>query len=110
MKRLFLGLWNHVFLFSNLSLFVFLPFAYLFTESEGFEGHKKVRHNPTICYTRCYDNEILFRNWFFIVGRNGESVRDRDGTLSLGHSRARNNLRPVGSIRLSKLESAHIAQ
>ncbi|GAB1867457.1 Protein LMBR1L [Camponotus japonicus] len=35
------GLWNHVFLFSNLSLFVFLPFAYLFTESEGFEGHKK---------------------------------------------------------------------
>ncbi|XP_015591359.1 protein Lilipod [Cephus cinctus] len=35
------GLWNHVFLFSNLSLFVFLPFAYLFTESEGFVGHKK---------------------------------------------------------------------
>ncbi|XP_020292441.1 protein Lilipod [Pseudomyrmex gracilis] len=35
------GLWNHVFLFSNLSLFVFLPFAYLFTESEGFEGHRK---------------------------------------------------------------------
>lgn len=36
------GLWNHVFLFSNLSLFVFLPFAYLFTESEGFVGHKRV--------------------------------------------------------------------
>ncbi|XP_043289691.1 protein Lilipod [Venturia canescens] len=35
------GLWNHVFLFSNLSLFVFLPFAYLFTESEGFVGHRK---------------------------------------------------------------------
>ncbi|XP_017482754.1 PREDICTED: protein Lilipod-like isoform X1 [Rhagoletis zephyria] len=35
------GLWNHVFLFSNLSLFVFLPFAYLFTESTGFVGHKK---------------------------------------------------------------------
>lgn len=35
------GLWNHVFLFSNLSLFVFLPFAYLFTESCGFPGHKK---------------------------------------------------------------------
>ncbi|XP_034936611.1 protein Lilipod [Chelonus insularis] len=35
------GLWNHVFLFSNLSLFVFLPFAYLFTESEGFVGYKK---------------------------------------------------------------------
>lgn len=32
------GLWNHVFLFSNLSLFVFLPFAYLFSESSGFPG------------------------------------------------------------------------
>jgi LMBR1-like membrane protein len=36
------GLWNHIFLFSNLSLFVLLPFAYLFTESEGFAGHRKV--------------------------------------------------------------------
>ncbi|KAJ4432358.1 hypothetical protein ANN_20977 [Periplaneta americana] len=35
------GLWNHVFLFSNLSLFVLLPFAYLFTESEGFTGYRK---------------------------------------------------------------------
>ena len=35
------GLWNHVFLFSNLSLFVLLPFAYLFTESEGFAGSRK---------------------------------------------------------------------
>lgn len=40
----FLGLWNHVFLFSNLSLFVLLPFAYLFTESEGFIGYRKVRN------------------------------------------------------------------
>lgn len=38
---IFLGLWNYVFLFSNLSLFVLLPFAYLFTESEGFFGHRK---------------------------------------------------------------------
>lgn len=37
----FKGLWNHVFLFSNLSMFVLLPFAYLFTESEGFSGHRK---------------------------------------------------------------------
>lgn len=35
------GLWNHVFLFSNLSLFVLLPFAYLFSESSEFSGHKK---------------------------------------------------------------------
>lgn len=26
-----------------MSLFVFLPFAYLFTESEGFVGYRKVR-------------------------------------------------------------------
>lgn len=35
------GLWNYVFLFSNLSMFVLLPFAYLFTESEGFFGQRK---------------------------------------------------------------------
>ena len=38
----FAGLWNMIFLCSNLSLFVGLPFAYLFTESEGFPGSKKV--------------------------------------------------------------------
>lgn len=35
------GLWNIIFLLSNLSLFVGLPFAYLFTESEGFPGSRK---------------------------------------------------------------------
>jgi len=35
------GLWNHVFLLSFLSLILLLPFAYLFTESEGFFGHRK---------------------------------------------------------------------
>lgn len=39
----FLGLWNHIFLFSNLSLFVFLPFAYLFSESSGFPGCRGLR-------------------------------------------------------------------
>uniref|UniRef100_A0A6Q2YSD6 Limb development membrane protein 1 like n=1 Tax=Esox lucius TaxID=8010 RepID=A0A6Q2YSD6_ESOLU len=34
-------LWNLVFLFSNLSLVILLPFAYFFTESEGFAGSKK---------------------------------------------------------------------
>ncbi|KAJ4933917.1 hypothetical protein JOQ06_006726, partial [Pogonophryne albipinna] len=32
------GLWNLVFLFSNLSLVFLMPFAYFFTESEGFAG------------------------------------------------------------------------
>lgn len=36
------GLWNLVSLFSNLCLFVLMPFAYFFLESEGFAGSKKV--------------------------------------------------------------------
>lgn len=39
--RLIQGLWNLIFLFANLSLFILLPFAYLFIESEGFSGNKK---------------------------------------------------------------------
>lgn len=45
------GLWNYVFLFSNISLFVLLPFAYFFTESEGFSGSSRgimSRVNETI--------------------------------------------------------------
>ncbi|XP_060591990.1 protein LMBR1L-like, partial [Ruditapes philippinarum] len=34
------GLWNYVFLFSNLALFLMMPFAYFFTESEGFSGSR----------------------------------------------------------------------
>lgn len=35
------GMWSYVFLFSNLSLFILLPFAYFFTESEGFSGSRR---------------------------------------------------------------------
>lgn len=35
------GIWNLIFVLSNLSLFILLPFAYLFCESEGFFGYKK---------------------------------------------------------------------
>ncbi|XP_028405757.1 limb region 1 protein homolog isoform X2 [Dendronephthya gigantea] len=35
------GFWNFVFLGSYLSLFVAIPFAYFFIESEGFAGSKK---------------------------------------------------------------------
>ncbi len=35
------SLWSYVFLFSNISLFILLPFAYFFTESEGFSGSRK---------------------------------------------------------------------
>lgn len=34
------GLWDYVFLFSNISIFICLPFAYLFAESSGFFGHR----------------------------------------------------------------------
>lgn len=36
------NLWNHIFLFSNLSIFVLLPFAYFFSESEGIGNHQGV--------------------------------------------------------------------
>ncbi|XP_075145764.1 LMBR1-like protein lilipod isoform X2 [Haematobia irritans] len=55
------GLWNHVFLFSNLSLFVFLPFAYLFTESTGFSGHKKG------IIARAYETFTVFSLLAFVV-------------------------------------------
>ncbi|GFS21350.1 protein LMBR1L [Elysia marginata] len=35
------GLWNLVFFFSNLALFILMPFAYFFTEAEGFSGSRK---------------------------------------------------------------------
>ncbi|XP_048728173.1 protein LMBR1L-like [Ostrea edulis] len=40
-SSLIIGFWNNIFLISNLSLFFFMPFAYFFTESEGFVGLKK---------------------------------------------------------------------
>lgn len=36
------GLWNQVFVCSNLCLFVLMPFAYLLIEAEGFSGWRKV--------------------------------------------------------------------
>jgi hypothetical protein len=38
----FSGMWNQIFLFSNVALFILMPFAYLFTESEGLPGSKRV--------------------------------------------------------------------
>ncbi|KAM9304573.1 limb region 1 protein homolog isoform 1-T1 [Morus bassanus] len=39
------GLWNLASLFSNLCLFVLMPFAFFFLESEGFAGLKKTFRN-----------------------------------------------------------------
>lgn len=55
------GLWNHVFLFSNLAIFVLLPFAYLFSESSGFLGHKKG------VVPRLYETSVVFVLLIFVV-------------------------------------------
>ncbi|XP_063699045.1 protein Lilipod [Culicoides brevitarsis] len=55
------GLWNYIFLFSNLSLFVFLPFAYLFAESSGFFGSKSG------LVARAYETMVVFTLLAFIV-------------------------------------------
>ncbi|CAG2120792.1 unnamed protein product, partial [Medioppia subpectinata] len=47
------SLWSYVFVFSNISLFILLPFAYFFTESEGFSGSRKGIMN------RVYETFIL---------------------------------------------------
>lgn len=51
-----------------------------------------------------------FYNSPAIAGRDGEGVRDSDGPLSLGYSHTRNDLRPLGPVRLSKLKFTHVAQ
>lgn len=35
------SLWNYVSMFSNLSFFILMPFAYLFSESQGFAGSRR---------------------------------------------------------------------
>ena len=37
------GLWNDVFICSNMCLLLLMPFVYFFTEAEGFSGFKHVR-------------------------------------------------------------------
>lgn len=37
------SLWNYIFASSNLSLFILLPFAYFFIESQGIRGHVGIR-------------------------------------------------------------------
>lgn len=55
------GLWNQIFLFSNLAFFIFLPFSYLFSESSGFVGHKKG------LVPRLYETIVVFILLIFVV-------------------------------------------
>ena len=77
------GIWNLIFVLSNVSLFIFLPFAYLFCESEGlpFFGNKRVskfisdlyrfltnkqRKYWYLCIKYCYLKKVSFsvRAWW----------------------------------------------
>lgn len=59
-------MWNQIFLGSYMSLFVAIPFAYFFTESEGFAGSRKVNLlniqlvsvNPSCCFRWPYLSNI----------------------------------------------------
>ncbi|KAI5727767.1 hypothetical protein M8J77_006659 [Diaphorina citri] len=60
------GLWNNVFLFSNVSMFILLPFSYLFTESEGLYCRKSTSYRnssspgpPVLSYPR-YNVHTVF--------------------------------------------------
>uniref|UniRef100_A0A8C0D7B1 Limb development membrane protein 1 n=1 Tax=Balaenoptera musculus TaxID=9771 RepID=A0A8C0D7B1_BALMU len=75
------GLWNLASLFSNLCLFVLMPFAFFFLESEGFAGLKKCfyRSSPDDCmYVWCSLDVMLNKPYlnvtkrpFLLNGNNG---------------------------------------
>lgn len=58
------GLWNHVFLFSNLAIFILLPFAYLFSESSGFFQKGPSKRGLG---SRLYETCVVFVMLIFIV-------------------------------------------
>uniref|UniRef100_A0A8C6D1K2 Limb development membrane protein 1 n=1 Tax=Moschus moschiferus TaxID=68415 RepID=A0A8C6D1K2_MOSMO len=62
------GLWNLASLFSNLCLFVLMPFAFFFLESEGFAGLKKILED--------LDEQI------YIITLEEEALQRRLGGLS----------------------------
>uniref|UniRef100_H3BI81 Limb development membrane protein 1 like n=1 Tax=Latimeria chalumnae TaxID=7897 RepID=H3BI81_LATCH len=57
------GLWNLVFLFSNLSLVFLMPFAYFFTESEGFAGSRKGVDVCVILLFSLFDQHTSWQDW-----------------------------------------------
>jgi hypothetical protein len=55
------GIWNLIFTLSNLALFLFLPFAYLLCESEGFIGAK-------VSFPLCRIGIFVFRYFSMMLG------------------------------------------
>ncbi|KAK6303239.1 limb region 1 homolog-like protein isoform X2 [Coregonus clupeaformis] len=73
------GLWNLVFLFSNLSLVFLMPFAYFFTESEGFVGCKKgvmARVYETAVVLLLLTLLVLGMVWVFVALLNNHTARE----------------------------------
>jgi len=77
------GLWNLIFLFANISLFILLPFAYLFIESEGFSGHKKVRYHLRSSKNLSKSSRLFhfmitcpIQNLVLLSGNLGQILRD----------------------------------
>lgn len=99
---LFSGLWNLVFLFSNLSLVFLMPFAYFFTESEGFAGSKKVSYLKFPHNTEKHSTKDLLQDesfvghgvveYFFVFvffkGGNGTSLWSSCAALASGFAGA----------------------
>ena len=59
---IYTGMWNQIFLGSYMSLFVAIPFAYFFMESEGFAGSRKVNYVYNWCTVTGYSNLIRMLN------------------------------------------------
>ncbi|KAJ8017040.1 hypothetical protein DPEC_G00013630 [Dallia pectoralis] len=73
------GLWNLVFLFSNLSLVVLMPFAYFFTESEGFVGCRRgvmARVYETAVVLLLLSLLVLGMVWVFVALLHHHSARE----------------------------------
>lgn len=86
-SSLLYGLWNSVFLFSNLSLFVFLPFAHLFTESIGLPGSKRGIKSRLL-----ETGLLLFLMTFCVIGMSfvASAIFDADNAQSQSFLNIRN--------------------
>lgn len=88
------SLWKYVFLFSNLCLFVLLPFSYLLSESAGFVGHRKgVIARVYETFTVFSLLAVTFLGITYVI--SAMIGRDKSTILSLFSEYIFNNLCPV---------------
>ncbi|XP_052028912.1 limb region 1 protein homolog isoform X5 [Apodemus sylvaticus] len=76
------GLWNLASLFSNLCLFVLMPFAFFFLESEGFAGLKKILEDlDEQIYMITLEEEALQRRLHGLSSSVGYNVTELEQEL-----------------------------